>query len=364
MRQEPMGFPKTGTIFGCSSSLFPAFQSRGWSPLDLTQLIAPWSIPGPVTFRPVSTGYLNAIYVVGTPTDRYVLRVYREPGDLSRIRHEHKVSVWLQAAGLSFAVPAPIPTTRGETLAAVPGPAGMAYVALIPFLPGAHPDFLNLPQAEAAGSALGELVTALSRMQPDAAIRAVPRYGDLALAHPEIPDPQTAVDWLPVESAWRTRIRQVLASTLRQTETLYDRLPQQIIHGDFTHGNVLLGEDRVTGVLDFELSAWDLRVMDYAIGLGGGPNSLRSGWGDWNVLEAFSRGYFRQHRVTEEELEVLPLLIRLRRLSILLRFAGRYRQGLDPESAVQGMAWWTLNAEDWLQVSAADLVRNARHWAV
>ncbi|HYF76838.1 MAG TPA: phosphotransferase [Symbiobacteriaceae bacterium] len=331
--------------------------------MNLAQLIAPWHIPGPVTFRQIDIGFINAIFAVEAPSGRYVLRVYREPGDFSRIRHEHRVAIWLQQAGLSYAVPAPIPAADGETLAAVAGPEGVSYVALIPFLPGTHPDFRHLNQAEAAGAALGELVTALGALRPDAAILAVPSYCELTRIHAEIPNPPAVVDWLPVEPAWRHRIGRLLESALANVGSMYNRLPRQVIHGDLTHGNVLMEDDRVTGLLDFEFSAWDLRAMDYAVGIGGGPKSLRSGWGDWAVLESFSRGYFRHHRLTAEELEVLPDLIRLRRLNILLRFAGRYRQGLDPVSEVQGMAWWTLNAEDWLEASGAELVRRAQVWS-
>lgn len=314
-------------------------------------------------FREIDQGYINAIYAVGTPVDRYVMRIYREPGDLSRIRHEHAVALRLQQAGLSFRIPAPIPTANGETLATVAGPEGETYVALIPFLPGAHPDFRNLRQAEAAGAALGELVSALGSMEPDATALAVPAYGDLAGSHPEFHDPLSLLDWLPVEPAWRTRFGQVLESVLVQAGRLYGQLPRQMTHGDFTHGNVLMEGDRVTGVLDFEFSAWALRVMDYAIGIGGGPKSLRSGWEDWDVLASFSRGYFAHHHLTEEELEALPDLIRLRRAYFVLRFAERYRLGLETAEQVRGMTWWALNAEDWLEENGAELVRRAKAWA-
>ncbi|HWI63347.1 MAG TPA: homoserine kinase [Symbiobacteriaceae bacterium] len=322
--------------------------------MDLHQLIAPWNIPGPITFRQLDTGYINTIYAVEAPTGKYVLRVYKEAGYLPRILQEHRVAVWLQQAGLSFAVPAPIPTAGGETLANVDG----RHVALIPFLPGVHPTPDNLPQVEAAGAALGELVTVLSRMEPRVAGTDIPQYRDLAADV----DPLTITEWAPMEPDWRPRIRQVVESVLEKAPVLYDRLPRQVIHGDFTDGNILLEGNRVTGIFDFEFATCDLRAMDYAVMIGGGPCSLRKGWGEWPVLETLSRGYFRHHKLTEPELAALPDLIRLRRVNILLRFAGRYRQGLDPASVAEGMAWWTLHAEDWLNARGAELVQRAADW--
>lgn len=87
---------------------------------------------------------------------------------------------------------------------------------------------------------------------------------------------------LPAE--FQGRIRRLFADLQQQVPGLYRSLPQQVIHGDFVARNALMQEGRVTGVLDFEFCAHDLRAMDLAIALGGRPNALRGPEGDLEVL--------------------------------------------------------------------------------
>lgn len=42
-------------------------------------------------------------------------------------------------------------------------------------------------------------------------------------------------------------------------------LPSGVIHGDFTPWNLLFTEGELSGIVDFDLSHWDLRIADFAL---------------------------------------------------------------------------------------------------
>lgn len=228
-----------------------------------------------------------------------------------------------------------------------------------PCLPGTHPDVTNLAQAHAHGQALGEMTLSLERLAPQPVT--VP-YGNLAEAHPLVPDPWELPERLPASPEWRERIGRLFADLREQVGELYRSLPQQVIHGDPVPRNALMEHGRVTGVLDFEFCAHDLRAMDLATALGGGPNALRGPEGEMAVLDAIGRGYSSRVRLTPVEVEALPTLIRLRRANMLVRFEGNRRQGLRSEQFINGICFWLLEADNWLKAHGAELVRVAHTW--
>ena len=58
----------------------------------------------------------------------------------------------------------------------------------------------------------------------------------------------------------RQRLISGYAWLIERMPDLYATLPQQLAHEDFDPSNVLMEGARVTGVLDFEFCARDLRV--------------------------------------------------------------------------------------------------------
>jgi Ser/Thr protein kinase RdoA (MazF antagonist) len=142
---------------------------------DLDALPAAWALPRPWTLRPTASGRNNLSAYVDTPVGTHLLRVHQNTGDLARRRYEHALLTRLQQAGLSFAVPSPLPTATGETLVAVPRADGPALAALFRLIPGQPPARDNPAHLRAAGAALGELDGALARIAVDPAGAALPR---------------------------------------------------------------------------------------------------------------------------------------------------------------------------------------------
>lgn len=321
-----------------------------------SQPMAEWPLPEPYRVRPLAHGTNNAVRLVETPAGSYVLRVYSNHADVGRLRFEHAVLVRLQAAGLPFGLPVPIPTRSGALYTTIADGASLA--TLTPFLPGEPPDRADLAQARAGGAALGLLDAALAGIPAidlDGAI-SWRSYGDLAHCHPLVPDPRAAILALPISEDARQRLAHSYDALTARIPSLYASLPQQLVHEDYAPDNLLMEGACVTGVLDFEFCARDVRVMDLTVALSWWPGE-RFGTGDeWPILQAVAEGYARHSTLTAQEVAALPTLYQLRAYTSLIHRLGRYRQGLGPLPAVTDRALAALEREDWLRENGARLV--------
>jgi Phosphotransferase enzyme family len=78
--------------------------------MEAPDLLRAWPIPEPSAIRPVATGTNNRTWSVTAASETFVLRLTQNTGDPVRVRYEHVLLARLDRAGLSFAVPAPLPT--------------------------------------------------------------------------------------------------------------------------------------------------------------------------------------------------------------------------------------------------------------
>ena len=126
---------------------------------------------------------------------------------------------------------------------------------------------------------------------------------------------------------------------------------------------MLLEGQHVTGVLDWEFSTVDLRAMDVAVALLWWPRAPRGSERSWAIMDAFGQGYSGYGRLTIDELEALPSLMRLRIVATLLHRFGRYLAGRDPEDRLVQRISWTLSVDDWISSTGKELCRRARVWS-
>jgi homoserine kinase type II len=165
---------------------------------------------------------------------------------------------------------------------------------------------------------------------------------------------------LPLPHEKRQRLIAGYAWLIERIADLYASLPQQLAHEDFDPGNVLVEERRVTGVLDFEFCARDLRVMDLAVALTWWP-VRRFGTGEeWPIITAFVRGYARHSALTDSEITALPTLFRLRAYTSLIHRLGRYRQALSTEEEALDRAEAAIAREDWVRSNDVRMIAVVR----
>lgn len=329
--------------------------------VDVTAIAREWSIAGSWHLAPLVEGTNNLVFRVN---DQYVLHVYANHADVSRLRFEHRVLAGLSSAGLPFALPTPLLTTSGDTCARVLTDTGEALAVLTAYIPGAPADRDDAARVTAAGEALGLLDTALAEiaLPDDAEATSWRSYGDLEHCHPLVPDPPAALDALPLALAARRALLARYAWLMERMPALYHALPQQLCHEDMAPSNLLMDGARVTGMLDFEFCARDVRSMDLTVALSWWPVQRFGSGTEWPVVRALATGYARYVALTDAEIAAIPVLFELRAFTSLIHRLGRHRQGLSPLGAVLDRASAALERRAWLRAHGerlADTVRDA-----
>ena len=242
---------------------------------------------------------------------------------------------------------------------------GEALTTVSAFLPGLPPLPSDLDQAAAAGEALGELDRALALVEvSDGEGISWRSYGDLQHCHPLVPDPPAALLQLPVGTEVQQRLLARYRWLLEQVPMLYGALPQQLCHEDYAPLNVLMEGERVTGVLDFEFSCRDLRVMDLTVALSWWPHTQFGTGDEWPIIDAFASGYARRCQLTDDEIDAILVVYELRAYTSLIHRLGRYRQGLSSMRAVVDRAHAALTRRDWMVENGSRLTERLRELLV
>jgi len=328
--------------------------------VDLRLFQRAWGIGGPWRAEPLTRGTNNLIQRVEAPTGSYALRVYSNTTDAARLRFECGVLAQLTEARLPFALPTPLPTLDGAYFIEIESERGAVLATLTPYIPGQPPARDNLDQAKAAGEALGRLTVAMARLAIPAEGISWRSSGDLARCHPLVPDPPAAFADLPLPDEKRQRLISGYTWLIERIPDLYATLLQQLEHEDFDPGNVLMEETRVTGVLDFEFCARDLRVIDLTVALTWWPVQRFGTGGEWPIIAAFAGGYARHLTLTDAEIEALPTLFRLRAYTSLIHRLGRSRQSLSTQEEALDRAEAAIVREDWVHDNGALLIETVQ----
>ncbi|KAL3823079.1 hypothetical protein ACHAXA_011131 [Cyclostephanos tholiformis] len=151
---------------------------------------------------------------------------------------------------------------------------------------------------------------------------------------------------------WRDSANYVendLTEVMEKVATYQGELPWSFIHGDLHYDNILVDDDGVTGLLDFEFSSYDWRAMELAICL----SKYCSEDDPYPYFERFVDGFAVCADLTPIEIESMCTLIRLRILSNVVYFVGRALAGEDQLSTLtcridnycQRLRWIKSNEE-------------------
>ncbi|MFD0618966.1 phosphotransferase [Paenibacillus sp. GCM10027629] len=277
------------------------------------------------------SGWNNTTRFVVTAEGTAVLRIYETHRDLGKIQFEHEVLLALAEQQLPCGVPHPLRTVDGHTYTMLADGTDR-YACMFRYIDGARPSRKHPKTAQSIGVATGTLSRALACVQVSRAT-AYPPYYELEAAHPTCTEERISSFCLsPLEAFWHQSCELVLIygefTMFHANLTHLRKLPHQLVHGDINHSNLLVSKtdpEQVVAVLDFEFCTWDLRAIEPAVVLSG----YLSESPDWPLVEDFIRGYDSIVSLTDEEIEAIPLLIRLRKLDIFIHFLGRYLDGID-----------------------------------
>lgn len=330
--------------------------------MDLTVLASAWRTLAPQQMTPLTHGANNAVYLVDADSGRYVLRIYRNHGDIARLDTEYQILRALQSPRLPFAIPAPIATADGQYHIEISDAEHRDLIAaLFPWLSGNHPDRQDTAAAFGAAVALGQLDQALAALSLPPDQLPMP-LGDFVRRYPALADPIATLATLTSDTAAIDRIACLYHRLNAELPALYAALPCQMVHSDYAPSNILMEGARVTAVLDFEFCTHDLRALDLVVALSWWPIELFGSGQEWPLINALGIGYASQIHLTDGEIAALPTLLQMRSISSLLHRLTRYTQGLDSADFLRQRITQTLWREDWLAANRETLLRMAAGW--
>lgn len=276
--------------------------------------------------HPVPGGLNNLTKYVKTPTETFVMRVYQNGYGIDKIHYEHKVLRQLESYNFSFQTPRIRPTLKGEDCAIT---ADGNQAVMFYLIPGHALDESNMKHITEMGRVAGELIEGIKNLKIDMQCPTAPYYEFYKL-HPSVPDEKTFLDAMAssVFDEYREYADFVLKEILelvKMIEPYKKSLPVQHIHGDLWIGNCLIENDKMSAVLDFEFIALDWKALEVAICVSRFPSQANP----WGHFEAFLEGFKMTGTLKEEEIEAVPVMMKLRLLTNIIHFVGRYLGGFD-----------------------------------
>jgi Ser/Thr protein kinase RdoA (MazF antagonist) len=130
-------------------------------------------------------------------------------------------------------------------------------------------------------------------------------------------------------AAWFVDALSTMTGRLRALR--YEARAQQLIHGDFTTRNVVASGTPLApvGLLDFAHARREVAIADLAFGLWqAGRSSFETHDFDGSRITALVAGYHAVRPLTDDDIAVLPLLIRARGFVLIPRWIARGETGV------------------------------------
>jgi Ser/Thr protein kinase RdoA (MazF antagonist) len=304
----------------------------------------------------------NIVQYVDLPNGQHeLLRIYNNGCDYQRVKFEHAILEQLNdndKIQMSFRVPKFLQAIRaiktGDMTTVVRLSNG-ADACMCELIPGTLP---KLTCAKDLGRAAGELNTALTQVSVDRSLCNVAPYYDMWGVHHAVTQ-ENFIETMRSNLFDETRdaADRMLQETLDIAEKClgkYQDLPVQLIHGDLHYDNVLIDNDKVSALLDFEFASFDWRALELAIGLskyaGEEPDSMP-------YFDDYIDGYAETGILTRPEAEAIPDLINLRILSNVVYFVGRHLAGEDDISSITTRIENYARRVDWVKNNANVIVQ-------
>lgn len=337
--------------------------------MDEVDLWTAWPVTGPWRTFPLVGGTNNLIWRAEVNDGQlFVLRIVPDTTQVSRLHYEAALLEALSNQSLPFLLPVPLKAKSGDTVVSFKQKDGTTALAtLCPLLPGRliDRDDRTISRTTSAGSALATLDRALASLpeiQMPATFRPLPKFGNLTLWHPLVPDPLVAIEQLPIPYGQRRQIQTFLLEVVEGVPDLYKHLPQQLLHRDYDSSNILMDGERITAILDFEFASKDIRILDLCVSISWWPVILFGTGQEWDVIDAFGKAYTTGYPLSEDELRAIPAVWRMRDATSLVNRIGRYLAGQETETRIQNRIEHSLWREEWLSANRDTLLQHVLQW--
>lgn len=305
-----------------------------------------------------NSGYNNTTRYLERNGEKYILRIYGTHNEEAKVKLEHEVLIKLDQLGdLPFQIPVPVVRDGHTLLRLSTKKIGCVYH----YIEGETPVFQSKTVLFSFGLSVGWLINAFSKIELSEPF-VYPPYYEIEKTHPNCPI-KKVVQWCTEVPEPFQEFRKELAWISSQLIDFQayvpqlQELPHQTIHGDLTATNLLISPvQTINGILDFEFTTRDLRVMEVAVCV---SSIIARQQNEDEYLEKiahFFSGLATMISLTDEEVEALPILVQLRRLDIFVHFLGRYLDGLDESAVLKEHIVKTASYQSWLNGGGRKLV--------
>ena len=261
----------------------------------------------PSALEQITIGGVNEHWHVFTADERYVLRRYYQRNAHVDVGYEHAVLAHAARAGWPVAVP--LPSVDGETVVQWNG----GRYSLFPYLHGAPGQYGDHDLLREKGRLLARLHQDLASLPSRGQRAGFARINDLDLfvRADGWADLEDLLRWYEevdgdVSSAVR---RQCIESREELARLGYHSLPDTVIHFEFVQNSLLFTDSTLTGLLDFDFTHRDARVVDIGRSI---ALDCRQRTGGLNVesVRAFLDGYAQESPLSEIEQRLIVPAIR------------------------------------------------------
>ncbi len=259
------------------------------------------TLGGAFTLRPLMGGLLNQNYVVETGRDTtcFVLKIYRPEIQQEKVEEMHRLMTHCSRRGIPLSLPISTYRLAGHV------------AALYPYIEGENATrFGNtLKNVGLMGEMLGRVDKALDTFRSSVT---KPASIELAKWDPA----KTLNEMADIRRAAKHRrgeVREIVERALVIYErimaegdwdkTRFTKLPVKICHNDFHINNVLMRDNKLVAVLDWEKAGWDWRAFEIMRTIT--FNCRKSDRElDWTLVRAYVRGYRQYASFTTREREL------------------------------------------------------------
>lgn len=308
---------------------------------EISEVLTHYDIGTIESVRPFLAGSSRAPKAkVTAGSSAYLLkRLAPSRSDLEGLAFQHSLLKHLNTSG--FPVAEVIHSTGRRTTVNL----GDNYYEMSRWIDGRRYAYLDR-EAKSCGSAMAVLHDLAVPLLDEAPVRrGFHDRADVARAANEL----TAAAPKSIRSAYES-IGETLRRARRLVRPWWSKLPAVVVHGDWHPGNLLMGDERVAAVIDFESTRSEPRIGDLANGLLQFSLERRAGvpiaeWPvscDFELFAAMQAGYQLVARspLTDTEINCIPPLMieALATESIIaIRRRGRVRK-MMPDAVVPWIA--------------------------
>lgn len=270
---------------------------------EISKFLERYEVGSLVSAKGIAEGVENSNYLIETTKNRFILTLYEkrvDPADLPFF-----ISMLDHLAAKKCPVPPMLSDRHGNKIQELCGRSA----CLITFLPGVSVTNPTVEQSWAAGAALADMHRALADFEQTRS-NEMSHDGWRNLAE------QCGKEGLDnIQTGLSDLVQRELDNLDRNWP---ENLPKSVVHADLFPDNVLMLDDKVTGLIDFYFSCTDIRIYDLAVThtawcFDNRDDSFRS-----EISLALMDGYADNFALLDVERKALPTLARGAALRFLL----------------------------------------------